>query len=203
MVKPLFSVAALAALGTFALGCSHTTTITAKPSGAKIYVDDEYLGEGTVTTDVGNGFMGTYRVRAEHGGQKVEAEVSRDQLAWGPLGGAIGGCLGGGCVGGMSAFVVSLFAPPAFFVMPCCSVIGGGPFLVLLMWMSQGPDQIDINIEQRKVATTPEVEVQIVGGAKPSGGSDDAGGDGTGDVEDMGPIDGPSDDQPDMQPFDY
>jgi len=189
-----------------ATGCSHTTTISAG-QGAKIYVDGVAKGEGTANVDVGNGLGGSFKVKVEkEGSEPLVADVSRGPIAWMPLGGAIGGCLGGACVGGGVGAVVAVVSQGiGFLAIPCCALLGGVPFLALVLWMNQAPDKVDVDLAARTVKTTPSVDVKIAGAAPAAA---DKPGDKPIDKPDQ-PIDKPGDhkpeqpDKPVVQPFDY
>ncbi len=157
-------LASLAVLATAA--CSHTTTITARPGGTSIWVNGEELGKDQVTTDISNGMGGKYTVRAEAPGKAaLEVEVSREQIAWGPLAGAIGGCLGGGCVGGTMGLIVgSALGPLAAISGPCGVVVGGAPWLALLMSMNTGPNALVLDLDARTVTATPDTTLEVVEG---------------------------------------
>lgn len=189
-----------------AAGCSHTTTISAGP-GAKIYVDGQAKGEDQVAVDIGNGLGGSFKVKVEKpGSEPLVAEVSRGPIAWLPLGGAIGGCLGGGCIGGGIGTAIALASQGiGFAAIPCCALLGGAPFLALVLWMNQAPDKIDVDLAARTVKTTPNVDVKIAGAAPAKG---DQPTDKPVDKPDK-PVDKPTDikpeqpDKPVVQPFDY
>ncbi len=177
--------------------CSHTTTISVRPVGAKIYIDGEVVGTSQVSTDIGNGLGGAYRVRVEAEPHvPMEIEISRSHLSWSALGAALAGCAGGGLTGGTLGSLGACVGLFGFFddatwmlaslgVGTACAVVSGAPFLLFLGGMNHGPDAISVDLESGTVLTTPRTEFKIVEG---------------GDAQRGNPLDLPGIDQPAATP---
>ncbi|MFH1811414.1 MAG: hypothetical protein ABIJ09_21920 [Pseudomonadota bacterium] len=168
------AVAALVAAA-MALGCSHTTTISARQQGTRFYLDDELIGTDSVTTDVANGLGSSYRIRAEvEGRDPMEIKIERQHVSWPTVITALGGGLASGCVTGCLGFWVfgattSDMIPDAgvWFTAASCTgalagVLGVLPVASLMLWMNHGPDTVDIDLETRQVATVPPTQVTIL-----------------------------------------
>ncbi|MFH1811755.1 MAG: GRAM domain-containing protein [Pseudomonadota bacterium] len=164
----------------FALSsCAHQTTIRVKQKGAEIQVDGKALGQDEVVAELEQGLGGEHSIvvtHPQHG--EMALTVPREHINQGNLWGGIGGCVGGGLVGsGGMLGLAALSALPAALGIPCglpftglcaCAspVVGvctGLPFLTLLLWMNQGPDEIDIDMVTKEVVATPVTAIVVPG----------------------------------------
>ena len=89
-------------------GCAERTTLMSHPSGAKFYVNDQFVGSAPIVLSVPRGkFHGAFQYRAELDGYQTERGPIPTQVHRGRVTGAL-----------FTLGVAALFKPPTGFVDP-------------------------------------------------------------------------------------
>lgn len=73
------AVVSILCVSVFAAGCATSTRITTVPEGAKVTLNNRYLGESPVILESRSGFMETHHLKIEKAGYKTQTIPIRKQ----------------------------------------------------------------------------------------------------------------------------
>lgn len=142
--------------------CSHTTSIVAKPSDSRIYVDENYVGTGRARVEIGNSLMGPFQLRVESPtAGKLDASIPRFQPNFAVVGlvslvglsSVMGGCAA--CVvGWQSSPTEGMLYQLPFDALAVATLLGYN-------WSAMAPDAVFIDMTTQELKLNPSTKMEV------------------------------------------
>lgn len=153
-------------------GCGHQTQVYTDVAGAQVTLGEDSAPQGEALDDPWGGPQ-TVPVRVSAPTGELRFEVERKEVALTPvLCGATGGATVAlaGCGGAATSVALASVAPGAagcaVLALPALLVGAGAAFacpgLAYWLWGRQGPDEINVSFEERRILVSPDAEVTRV-----------------------------------------
>lgn len=145
------------------VGCAHTTRIESVPSGADVYVDDEYAGKTPVQIANESGPIGHARVEVRHDGEAARFDMMREGWSGAGVIAAVGAGVGAFALGGSALFSFMVVYVTVVVATVSGSLGAGGTFNTAMMAMGMTSALFMYVVGYGLMLSSPQIGLLVAG----------------------------------------